>query len=120
MSLSACVGVWSLSSFLMFAAKRPFRPSPPVSMARSLSSAPASITRPPSKAVTAEKPVAPGPEDCCMGGCKVCVWDLYGEEVDKYNRAAAEAGVAGMDADSIDPSVQAFRDLERKLANKDQ
>ncbi|KAJ3404393.1 hypothetical protein CcCBS67573_g08218 [Chytriomyces confervae] len=89
-------------------------------MARSLSSAPASITTPPSKAATAEKPVAPGPEDCCMGGCKVCVWDLYGEEVDKYNRAAAEAGVAGMDADSIDPSVRAFRDLERKLANKDQ
>ncbi|KAJ3064361.1 hypothetical protein HDU98_012220, partial [Podochytrium sp. JEL0797] len=43
---------------------------------------------------------------------------MYGEEVEKYNLVAKERGLPQLDPDSIDPSVQAFRDMERDLQKK--
>lgn len=30
------------------------------------------------------KPEEPKPGECCGEGCRVCVWDLYQERLDKY------------------------------------
>lgn len=32
-------------------------------------------------------PQAPGNDDCCHGGCAVCVFDLYSEELERYEAA---------------------------------
>jgi hypothetical protein len=51
-------------------------------------------------------PPAPGPDECCQSGCEPCVYDLYWQAVERYERALAEwearqaktgAGVNGSD-----------------------
>ena len=37
-----------------------------------------------------EAPRAPGPDDCCHGGCTWCVLDLYQEELENYRQALRE------------------------------
>lgn len=34
-----------------------------------------------------EKPMPPGPSECCEGGCEPCVWDIYREELRKWQEA---------------------------------
>ncbi|OCH93917.1 hypothetical protein OBBRIDRAFT_789784 [Obba rivulosa] len=36
-----------------------------------------------------EEPKPPEPDECCMSGCAICVYDLYNESLDSYNRALA-------------------------------
>lgn len=35
------------------------------------------------------RPVAPEPSDCCGGGCARCVFDLYEEELQRWERQVA-------------------------------
>ncbi|KAJ3388426.1 hypothetical protein HDU84_009786 [Entophlyctis sp. JEL0112] len=77
----------------------------------------------PSPSSAAQKPppvpLAPGPEDCCMSGCAHCVWDVYAAEIDIYNDYAREHGLALLSEEAkIDPSVQAFRDMERSILQR--
>lgn len=37
-----------------------------------------------------EPPVAPELEDCCRSGCTPCVFDLYEDALERYERALAE------------------------------
>jgi hypothetical protein len=37
------------------------------------------------------RPVAPEPGECCGGGCARCVFDLYEEELQRWERQMAEA-----------------------------
>ncbi|KAJ3286386.1 hypothetical protein HDU79_006544 [Rhizoclosmatium sp. JEL0117] len=67
-----------------------------------------------------EIPTPPGSEDCCMSGCAHCVWDMYNEEVEQYNAAAVERGLPLVDPNAIDPSVQAFRDMEREKLEREE
>ncbi|KAI8459884.1 hypothetical protein BY996DRAFT_6409829 [Phakopsora pachyrhizi] len=32
------------------------------------------------------EPQPPGPEDCCMSGCEVCVYEVYQSELEEYLR----------------------------------
>ena len=77
------------------------------------------------------KPLPPEDGNCCMSGCAVCVWDLYSDEFDEYTAkkrklkaALALKSNAPLKEEpeespaQIDPSIQAFRDLERQLADK--
>ncbi|KAJ3095249.1 hypothetical protein HDU97_007123 [Phlyctochytrium planicorne] len=60
-------------------------------------------------------PRAPDSEDCCMGGCAHCVWDIYEEEVEAFNAKMKALGKPGISSDRMDPSMQALRDLEKSL-----
>lgn len=33
---------------------------------------------------TMEKPIIPHPEDCCNGGCSICVYDIYDNKLEDY------------------------------------
>lgn len=81
-----------------------------------------------------KKPVAPSSEECCMSGCAVCVWDLYEESFQEYKSknnilqnaiAQLQDGSCPLimekddEKEEIDPSIKAFRDMERKLQMKD-
>lgn len=78
------------------------------------------------------KPAAPGSEDCCMSGCAVCVWDLYQDSFEEYKsqrsflkaakeelRSTSKTAINDEEdddqAEEIDPSIKAFRDMERAL-----
>jgi len=81
--------------------------------------------------VIPEVPKAPGPDECCMSGCAVCVQDLYQESLDDYNTsvAAVRASLTDMKVpedewpETIRPgaekasntSLSAFREMERAL-----
>ncbi|KAJ3126399.1 hypothetical protein HK100_010275 [Physocladia obscura] len=54
-------------------------------------------------------PQPPGSEDCSS------VWDIYNDEVTRYNEFAHEKGLPLINPDQIDPSVDAFREMERNL-----
>lgn len=43
-----------------------------------------SLTRP-----RPEPPVAPELEDCCQSGCNPCIFDLYHEALERYERELA-------------------------------
>jgi hypothetical protein len=30
------------------------------------------------------RPQEPGPDECCGQGCRMCVWDMYQEKLDRY------------------------------------
>ncbi|KAJ3271261.1 hypothetical protein HDV01_006933 [Terramyces sp. JEL0728] len=71
-----------------------------------------------------QKPSPPTETDCCMSGCSTCVWDLYQDEFDEYLsmkksliEKKKEFGVLSEfipeESIEIDPSIKAFRDLER-------
>lgn len=36
-----------------------------------------------------EPPEKPLPGDCCGSGCVRCVWDVYYEELEEYNKSLA-------------------------------
>jgi hypothetical protein len=42
---------------------------------------------PPEKPVLPEKPL---PSDCCESGCERCVYDVYADELARYERRLAE------------------------------
>ncbi|KIO31905.1 hypothetical protein M407DRAFT_121918 [Tulasnella calospora MUT 4182] len=92
-----------------------------------------------------EKPSPPGPEDCCMSGCAICVNDLYIEALrdykaslrsirDKLEREAVhkslwpkeiielhpsgQAQQEDLDDADLDPVTKAFMEMERKLKKK--
>ncbi|KAG9011349.1 hypothetical protein FRB94_008633 [Tulasnella sp. JGI-2019a] len=89
-----------------------------------------------------EKPEPPGPEDCCMSGCAVCVHDLYMDALQSYQSSLRETrdnltkrfipranwpkvilalkdevDAAGIPSD-IDPATRAFMLLEQNLKKK--
>ncbi|CAI0448776.1 unnamed protein product [Linum tenue] len=39
-------------------------------------------------------PEKPEPGDCCGSGCVRCVWDVYYEELEDYNKAYPTGGSA--------------------------
>lgn len=43
-------------------------------------------------------PVQPALEDCCRSGCTPCVFDLYEEALERYERALAAWEAARRDA----------------------
>ncbi|GAX80817.1 hypothetical protein CEUSTIGMA_g8252.t1 [Chlamydomonas eustigma] len=71
------------------------------------------------------QPVEPGPEECCQNGCITCVWEVYREEMKKWESERVEDGLIGMETpdtgisaklvDSGSVSLDAFLELERKL-----
>ncbi|KAJ1833297.1 hypothetical protein LPJ63_002853 [Coemansia sp. RSA 2711] len=78
------------------------------------------------------KPEPPGKDDCCMSGCEYCVWDLYDEDMREYQKHATAIREA-LEArgrpvpqhlrpeslrDSVDPSMRAFLDMEREMAQR--
>ncbi|KAL5476726.1 hypothetical protein ACEPAI_2912 [Sanghuangporus weigelae] len=87
-----------------------------------------------------EAPKPPGPDECCMSGCAVCVHDLYAEALDAHEStlqsirsALHDKGVAeetwpkqlryGLSAEAIEgendnASLSAFEQMELQLAAK--
>ncbi|KAG8981390.1 hypothetical protein FRB90_007289 [Tulasnella sp. 427] len=92
-----------------------------------------------------EKPSPPGPEDCCMSGCAVCVHDLYVEALRDYKASLrsirdnletkavhqslwpkeiielssnAEAQEEDVEDADLDPATRAFMQMERELKKK--
>ncbi|KAJ3191709.1 hypothetical protein HK101_007481 [Irineochytrium annulatum] len=71
-------------------------------------------------------PPAPGPEDCCMGGCAHCVWDIYEDEFNEWKkrRRKAKGEVKAVEdypdamMAAIDPSIKALRDMERLFGDR--
>ena len=45
-------------------------------------------------------PVQPALEDCCRSGCTPCVFDLYEEALERYERALAAWEAARRDAEA--------------------
>lgn len=43
----------------------------------------------PQQAARPQPPVAPALEDCCRSGCNPCVFDLYEDALERYERALA-------------------------------
>ncbi|GJE86603.1 oxidoreductase-like domain-containing protein [Phanerochaete sordida] len=91
--------------------------------------------------VIPEEPKPPGPDECCMSGCAICVQDLYIEALDEYKKATdsvrASLNALHIPEDRWPPEIQttgssqkakpklspvydAFAELERKLAEKHQ
>ena len=38
----------------------------------------------PSMTMNLEAPIPPAPNECCESGCDPCVWDIYYEELRKW------------------------------------
>ncbi|KAI9204492.1 uncharacterized protein BJ171DRAFT_107400 [Polychytrium aggregatum] len=64
------------------------------------------------------------PTNCCMSGCKNCVWDDYQEELETYRLALKEYKLkhpeetmlpAAAEETEMDPSMKAFLELEKSL-----
>ncbi|KAG8955367.1 hypothetical protein FRC04_008718 [Tulasnella sp. 424] len=99
------------------------------------------------KVVMPEKPSPPGPEDCCMSGCAVCVNDLYVEALRDYKASlrsirdkleheavhqslwpkeiielhpSGQAQQEDFDDEDLDPATKAFMQMERELKKKQQ
>ncbi|KAL5201735.1 hypothetical protein ABZP36_036089 [Zizania latifolia] len=74
---------------------------PAAPMASSLPDAgatkPASATAP---APAPQPPEKPLPGDCCGSGCVRCVWDVYYDELDAYDKALAAHSSASSDSSS--------------------
>lgn len=74
-------------------------------------------------------PKAPGPDDCCQKGCKVCVWDIYRDKMNAYRAYMQQhhPGVPLPDVEEqqqqqqmMDASMDAFERLERQLLQQQQ
>ncbi|GIL76807.1 hypothetical protein Vretimale_8719 [Volvox reticuliferus] len=74
------------------------------------------------------KPIEPAPEDCCQSGCKVCVWELYAEELSRWKAQVAPGEELQVEkngeprvgelfkAPTEEPvGLAAFRELEQRL-----
>ncbi|KAF0924385.1 hypothetical protein E2562_010060 [Oryza meyeriana var. granulata] len=65
------------------------------------SMADAGATNKPAPAPAPQPPEKPLPGDCCGSGCVRCVWDVYYDELDAYNKAlAAHSSSASSDSSS--------------------
>lgn len=69
-----------------------------------------------------KKPKPPTSEECCMSGCRVCVWDMYEEEYEKYRKEVESLQLDGKKIEiepavELDAGIKAFRDLERGKAS---
>ncbi|BAF25666.1 branchpoint-bridging protein [Oryza sativa Japonica Group] len=62
---------------------------PPPPPAASMADAGGATTNKPAPAPAPEPPEKPLPGDCCGSGCVRCVWDVYYDELDAYNKALA-------------------------------
>jgi len=85
-----------------------------------------------------EKRIVPPevPTNCCMSGCVHCTWDIYQDEMEAYQTTRKEIARRRRDllekwgrkkeaaavqepvftpAESMDPSMAAFLELEKKL-----
>lgn len=40
---------------------------------------------------TPEAPIPPNPNECCGNGCEPCIWDIYREELRKWQEEQAKA-----------------------------
>ncbi|KAF8951070.1 oxidoreductase-like protein [Flammula alnicola] len=90
-----------------------------------------------------EEPKPPADDECCMSGCAVCVYDLYEESLEAYNKAVAAlrtslsalhipesewpANIRPKETNSNDRErkrkatiLSAFEEMERKLALRKQ
>lgn len=60
----------------------------------------------PAPAPMPEPPETPLPGDCCGSGCVRCVWDIYFDELDAYDKAlaahAASSGSGAKDSSAAD------------------
>lgn len=60
----------------------------------------------PAPAPMPEPPEKPLPGDCCGSGCVRCVWDIYFDELDAYDKAlaahAASSGSGAKDSSAAD------------------
>ncbi|KAF6263296.1 hypothetical protein COO60DRAFT_1491601 [Scenedesmus sp. NREL 46B-D3] len=73
-------------------------------------------------------PKAPGPDDCCQKGCKVCIWDIYREKMTSYRSYMQKhhPDVVLPDVEEqqqqqmMDASMDAFEQLERQLQQQQQ
>ncbi|KAJ3544061.1 hypothetical protein NM688_g5783 [Phlebia brevispora] len=89
--------------------------------------------------VVPEEPQPPGPEECCMSGCAICVQDLYIEALEEYKKAVESLRTSlkllrvpedewpadirtGRKQPKVkkDVSLSAFEELERKLRERSQ
>ncbi|GMH34460.1 hypothetical protein BSKO_02294 [Bryopsis sp. KO-2023] len=61
------------------------------------------------------KPVEPGPEDCCQSGCARCVWEIYLEDLNAYQRHVQEKNGEPL---PVDPFLEFERQLEEKQRAK--
>ena len=67
-----------------------------------------------------QEPIRPDPEDCCGDGCKVCVFDRYYQELEKYEDELAkwnklQKSQANLNEDSTQSKIsekQHLKDLE--------
>ncbi|KAN0136848.1 Oxidoreductase-like protein, N-terminal domain containing protein [Lactarius tabidus] len=68
--------------------------------------------------VIPEIPKAPEPDECCMSGCAVCVYDLYQESLDTYKTAVASVRASltsmGVRVEQWPENIRL--DLERKTS----
>lgn len=89
--------------------RRAFRPSESVPASGGDSTAvDSSIDAP---ALELKKPIEPGCEDCCRGGCRECVWDIYFRELQAYEKELARR-------EGRPPPLDPFEELEKRLAGK--
>ena len=59
-------------------------------------------------------PVRPTIDDCCHGGCEMCVFDLYEEEIDRY-----ETELQAWEARRIERNkLEATRSTKRAAAKR--
>lgn len=49
------------------------------------------------------RPAPPDPGECCGGGCARCVFDLYEEELERWERAVAELHRGREEAENRNP-----------------
>jgi hypothetical protein len=71
---------------------------PLIHLSRRLPAAPMADAKKADAPPAPEPPEKPLPGDCCGSGCVRCVWDIYYDEVQDYQKALAAHEAAGVPA----------------------